>query len=310
MTDILIDEIILFIPIIITLYWMTYLILLQDDKIDKDTMSENENFFFIFIVIIFNIIISISSTFFSHIKWKFPRMLDAFLLDFFRRFILLFLLFGFIFMIYQIAKYKQNKINKLVTVLFVTFLIFLSPFSFTILRNTIEDLNYISFEEGVIGGCYIWDNISQNGTGYQKIHLVLMKAHDRWKAPYPTRFLLEFNESTYTNCKLTMIDWGEDTYPIVNYSNNNSFVLVKWSENDLLKQKGYTPNWWIDFVFTWDSDNGTIAKPEKYEILVEYDGWMDVCKGILYHNPNEPDWSSFCWWEQIYEYINYGYYKE
>ena len=297
-------SILLFIPIIIALYWLIYFIVLQDDKINKDAMSENEKFYFIFIVIIFNIIISISLTLFSHIKWNFPRMLDAFLLDFLRRFMLSFLLFGFIFMIYQIIKYKQNKISKLAIVFFVTFLIFLVPLSFTIIRSTIEDLNYVSFEEGVVGGCYIWDNISQNGTGYQKIHLVLLKGSDRWRTPYPTRFILEFNESTYNNCKLTMIDWKKDTKPIVNYSNNTSSVLVKWSEDDLLKRNGFILNWWIDFVLIWDSDNGTIAKPEKYEILVKCDGWEDVCKGILYHDPDDPDWSSLCWWEQIYDYTH------
>lgn len=277
--------------------------MLHNDK-DKFFWSKDEKFYLTFIVIIFNLVLTFFISVMSEIRWKFPINPDAYLLDFLRRFSVVFFFIGFIFMLYQLAHYKPKKLNTLIISFFITFLIFSLYFSFGVVKDKIEELNHISFDEGVVGAVYIWNADFHNGTGSQNIHMMLLKAGEKWLSSLPTKFLLEYNNTKYKNCRLQRIIWKEKTmFPEVDYYNNSSCVIVKWSEKDLGNITGYVPHWYIDFLLTWDTDNKTIPKPEKYDILVDFEGWKNVCKGVICYSPDEPDWHSKYWWEQLHDSI-------
>jgi len=277
---------------------------------EKLDLSREEQFYLINMIII-TAFSALCIAIFSNIVFPYPGFFISNLLDFFRRFIILMILIGlFFYIIIYLLKFGINKISKSMIVFLIGALFFMVPFSFTIVRDKIEEGCYLPFNDCVYGGVYLWNNQSNNGICTQNIHIVFFIIGERWFYPYPTDFILEFNNSKYLNCSLSKVNFKGGTNPADIYYNKSSSVNVSWDEDDFTKQKGYYANWWIDFVLTWESNNSTIAFPNNYKIIIDGpDGLTDVCWGVLCYNPNVPKFHSKYWAEQIYFHKKSGKYS-
>lgn len=268
--------------------------------------TRDEQFYFIDITIL-SIFITIGIVAFSHNWFPYPIKIPCALIDVLRRVMVVFFsTVTFLYVLYVI-KFKRGHWWFFPIAISIAFAF--SPLLTNYLSLEIEECNKLTFEESHKGAVYIWNEKQNDGINSENIRILMFKLGHYWNFPYPMSFFLEFNTSVYPECQLYYKKHISKTTPDISFYNNNSGVTVSWRDEDLDFRNLQFSVWWIDFIVNWSGTNNEIAEPERYGVVVNIGEEIDVCVGILYHNPDKKGQNFYNWYQQINDYEKKGTYS-